>query len=132
MGQAFCQQKIYSFDRRTVTSDNSERRGHLEWGCCWCQSVFQLGKFREFITFEINRANARKRRAVHGRFMGIEDKFNRGFRMLRKQFEKVTEKVENCLDRLGCHACCTQCLSGRRNFPKSQTTRAAPMHCSEN
>ena len=47
-----------------------------------------------------------------------------------KQFEEVTKKVENCLDRLRCHACCTHCLSGRRNFPKSQTTRAAPMHCS--
>ena len=129
---SFVHQKIYLFDRRTVTSDNSERRGHLERGCCCCQSVFQLGANLEN---SLLLRSTERMQGKQGRFTVTEDKRNWGgwdtWHYLKdgEQFEEGSDKKGKLfgLSRMSCVL--VHRLSGRRNFPKSQTASSLKPQC---
>ena len=124
LGLSVHQQKIYLFDRRIVTSDNSGRRGHLERGCCWCQSVFQLGANLEN---SLLLRSTERMQGKQGRFTVTEDKRNWGgwdtwhYFKDGKQFEEGTDKKGKLFGSSRMSCVLLHRLSGRRNFPKSQT-----------
>ena len=90
-GASVVHQKIYLFGRRTVTSDNCERRGHLERSCCSCQSVFQLGANLEN---SLLLRSTERMQGKQGRFTATEDKSNGGVGILG-----IISKMANNLEK---------------------------------
>ena len=123
--------KHITFDRRTVSSDNLQKRGHLYPACCSCQDVFQLGKFRKFIAFEMSpehRAEGEWKENKGGQRSNRRNATGdaRHDFTAANNLRRALGKRENCLDRLGCRGGCTGRLG--RGISKKSNDEASVLH----